>query len=167
MVIFWTKEWVILQQIKRKSVHHAWYGWARVRLWKWFSVNTWKVDWYSEKQKYVEEYWPWTLTFTSDKVTFVSDEKSLMIKAKDLIDMVWYRDWIRLSDWKETYHFVYADDNWEYYNKIAKQINPDAPLVTPTEKKEEQKESVLKKRWFWLILVFVLCCIFNTISKIN
>lgn len=163
-VIFGSKEWVTLWLIKQKTVHSWWYGWARVRLFKWFSVNTWKIAWDSQKVNTLVSYWPWTFRFTSEKVTFVSDEKSLTIKTKDLIDMQWYTNGIRLSDGKETYHFGYSDDWWEFFNSIAVQIDPDAPLVH-AQKKTESDEIDYKKMWLyvivWVILFIIIVSIFS------
>lgn len=168
-VIFGSKEWVTLWLIKQKTVHSWWYGWARVRLWKWFSVSSWKIAWDSQKVNTLVTYWPWTFRFTSEKVTFVSDEKSLTIKAKDLIDMQWYTNGIRLSDGKETYHFGYSDDWWEFFNSIAVQINPDAPLVH-AQKKTESWFNIFKRYreidkechhriTMWIIFFLCLCYI--------
>ena len=163
-VIFGSKEWVTLWLIKQKTVHSWWYWWARVRLFKWFSANTWKIAWDSQKVNTLVSYWPWTFRFTSEKVTFVSDEKSLTIKTKDLIDMQWYTNWIRLSDGKETYHFGYSDDWWEFFNSIAVQIDPDAPLVH-AQKKTESDEIDYKKIWLyvivWVILFVIIVSIFS------
>ena len=167
-VVFGLKDWVTLNLIKEKTVHTWWYGWARIRLRKWFSVNTWKVAWDSQKVNTVVSYWPWLFTFTSEKVTFVCDTKSLLIKSKDLIHMQWYRDWIRLSDWKETYHFRYKDDCWEFFNSIAVKINPDAPLIHVD--KSNSWVNLLKRYWefdselhhritIWIIFFLCLCYI--------
>lgn len=157
-----SKDNVFLNVIKTKTVHHAWYGGSRVRLWKWVSVNTWSVKWDSEKVKYVDKIWPWELRFTSERMIFMSMEKNVTIKAKDLIKMDAYTDGVQLSDEKWTYLFTYDDDGWEFCNTFMKYVDPNAKLLEPKQKEEEKKKSFkdmhLKdlKRYHRLLLFFLI-----------
>ena len=160
-----SKDNVYLNVIKQKTVHSWWYWWARVRLWKWFSVNTWKIAWDSIKEKYVDQIWPWTLMITNQRMIFMSMEKNITVKLQDLVQANTFYDGIKLADDKWTYHFTFEDDWWEFCNKFIKFVQPDSPWLPPKEvKTETANDSILLKRWFRLILFVWLTIILSVIS---
>lgn len=166
-----SKDNVFLNVIKQKTVHTWWYGWARVRLWKWFSVNTWSVKWDSIKEKYVDKIWPWELLITSQKIVFMSLEKNVSIKAWDVIQCTPYTDWIQLADEKGTYFFTFDDDGWEFCNKFIAYASPWSPLLEPKpkeEKKKSFKDMHLKdlKRYHRILIITIICFIMWIINSI-
>lgn len=164
-----SKDNVFLNVIKQKTVHTWWYWWARVRLWKWFSVSSWKIAWDSIKEKYVDQIWPWTLMFTNQRMVFLSMEKNVSIKASDIIKAETYYDGITIADDKWTYHFTFADDGWEFCNKFIKYVNPDSPWLPPREPKKASINIFKEYREFdkqykhritmWIIFFLCLCYI--------
>ena len=155
-----SKDNVFLNVIKQKTVHSRWYWWARIRVAKWLSFNTWKIEWDSEKVKYIDKIWPWTLMFTNQRMVFMSMEKNVTIKASDIIQAEIFYDGITLADEKWTYHFTFDDDWWEFCNKFIKHVKPDSPLLPQRDAKQHNQEKAKSIR-LWIvvgaIVFFILC----------
>jgi hypothetical protein len=95
-------------------------------------------------------------------------EKNVSIKASDIIKAETFYDGITIADEKWTYHFTFDDDWWEFCNKFIKYVQPDSPWLPPKDvKKETANDSILKKRWFWLILFVWLTILLSIISSIT
>ena len=159
-----SKDNVFLNVIKQKTVHSWWYWWARVRVMKWVSFNTWKIAWDSEKVKYVDKIWPWTLMITNQRMIFMSMEKNITVNLKDLIQANTFYDGIKLADEKWTYHFTFDDDWWEFCNKFIKFVQPDSPWLPPKEINNVDEEKS-RKIWLYVVLWIIIFCLLYAILK--
>lgn len=109
---------------KEKTVYSWWSRWYTVRRAKWFSTRVWNMAWSSERVSYFKKYGPWTLTFTNKKVTFISPEKVVTVKAKDIIEFKPYEDGIRIADEKKTYNFTFDEDGIDFRNTFVAEVAP-------------------------------------------
>ena len=155
-----------LNILRHKTVYHWKRSWWRINIAKWFSINTWWMNMNSERQEYYEKTSRWTLTFTKNHITFVCNEKSLKIPVKSVIDITPYSDWIRISDWKNTYLFWFADDWVDFYNKVISYLSPWTPLLehvkesARTKFRNRYKEADRESRHRLSIIVIFLLLLF-------